>query len=275
VEARSGARPAAAHRRPRRLGLVLSEIHPDAAQGFSAGAEAYERGRPGYPDAAVSALVARFAIGPGRRVLDVGAGTGKLTRLLLPTGCGIEAVEPVANMRSGLVAAVPGVPVHAGTGEALPVDDASFDVVVAAQAFHWFDPPRALAEVARVLLPGGGLALLWNHRDECVPWVAELTRIIHWDTFERGQYHRVDWAAVVAESSSRFTPLQRQQFPYAQDLDEEGLVDRVASVSYIASMPEDGRADILARVRSLVADFPPRFELPYVTDLWTADVTPA
>jgi ubiquinone/menaquinone biosynthesis C-methylase UbiE len=252
----------------------LSGIHPDAAQGFSAGAEAYERGRPSYPDAAVAALVARFAIGPGRRVLDVGAGTGKLTRLLVPTGCAMEAVEPVANMRAAFEAAVPGVVIREGTGEALPVGDASFDVVVAAQAFHWFDRPRALAEVARVLTPGGGLALLWNHRDESVPWVAELTRLIRWDTFERGQYHRVDWAAVVAESSSRFTPLQLDQFSYVQALDEDGLVDRVASVSYIASMPENERAQLLDHVRALVADFPPRFDLPYVTDLWTAEVAP-
>jgi len=253
----------------------VSNVHPDAAGGFAAGAAAYERGRPAYPEAAVEALAERFGLGPGRRVLDVGAGTGKLTRLLLGTGAHVEAVEPVAEMRAGFAAAVPGVTVHDGTGEALPVADGSFDVVVAAQAFHWFDPPRALAEAARVLAPGGGLALLWNARDEREPWVAELTRVIHWDTFERGQYHRVDWAAVVAAASDRFTPLEHRRFEYRQELDEQGLVDRVASVSYIATMTPAERESLLEQVRLLVAGFPPRFVLPYVTDVWTADLLAA
>jgi SAM-dependent methyltransferase len=248
----------------------VSEVDPLAAGGFAAGAEAYERGRPGYPAGAVGHLVAACGIGPGRRVVDVGAGTGKLTRLLVPTGATLVAVEPVAEMRAGFSAAVPGVEVLEGTGEALPLPSRSVDVVVAAQAFHWFDPAAAAAEAARVLRPGGWLALLWNARDEREPWVAELTRTIHWDTFERGQYHRVDWAAVVAAASDAFEPLTRAQFTYRQELDVDGLVDRVASVSYVATMVEAERLALLERVRALVAGFPPRFELPYVTDVWTA-----
>lgn len=220
-------------------------------------------------------MVARFAIGHGRRVLDLGAGTGKLTRLLVPTGADLVAVEPVAEMREAFAQAVPGVEVLDGSGEALPMAAGSVDVVVVAQAFHWFEPQRALAEIARVLRPGGGLALLWNHRDERVPWVAELTRIIHWDTFERGQYHRTDWAAVVAEASHRFSPVVLEEHDYEQDLDEAGLVDRVASVSYVATMGVGERGVLLDEVRRLVADFPPRFVLPYVTSVWTTDLLPA
>src|SRR5204863_4913380 len=117
-----------------------------------------DRGRPSYPPAAVDHVVATLGITPGRRVLDIGAGTGKFTELLLPTGAAIVAVEPVAEMRAK-VAALPGVEVHDGTGEALPLPDTSVDAVTVAQAFHWFDPAAALAEMARVLRPEGGLAL--------------------------------------------------------------------------------------------------------------------
>ena len=136
-----------------------AEIHPAAAAGFGRSAEAYERGRPGYPDAAVDRLVAAL---PGRRVVDLAAGTGKLTRALVARGCDVVAVEPVAEMRA-LIA--PPARAVEGVAEATGLPDASADAVTVAQAFHWFDGPRALAEIHRVLRPGGVLALIWNRRD--------------------------------------------------------------------------------------------------------------
>jgi SAM-dependent methyltransferase len=243
-------------------------IHPDAAQGFSAGADAYDRGRPSYPAAAVDHVVARLGIGPGRRVLDLGAGTGKFTELLVPSGAALVAVEPVAEMRAKL-AALPGVEVYDGTGEALPLPDDSVDAVTVAQAFHWFDPAAALAEIARVLRPEGGLALVWNARDEAVPWVAEFTRVIDWHSFQQGHYRAQDWAGVVAGSSNRFTPVEHATFGYEQRLDRAGFADRVASISYIAAMPSGDRDAVIAKALAVVEGFPDEFVLPYTTEVWT------
>src|SRR6185503_12958613 len=165
-------------------------VHRLAAVGFDRAADAYERARPSYPDEAVALLVGALGIGPGRRVLDLAAGTGKLTRLLMPTGAGLVAVEPVAGMRARLLAAVPEVEVLDGTAEALPLPDGSVDAVVCAQAWHWFDSAAALAEVRRVLRPGparaaGGLAVVFNIRDESVAWVRELTGVTEFSTTRR------------------------------------------------------------------------------------------
>jgi len=153
----------------------LSDV---AAAGFGAGAQDYERGRPSYPDDLVVWMAERLRIGAGSRVVDLAAGTGKLTRLLVPTGADLVAVEPVAAMREQLAAVVPGVPALDGTAESIPLAPASVDAVTVAQAFHWFDADAALAEIARVLRPGGALGLVWNERDVREPWVAELSKLI-------------------------------------------------------------------------------------------------
>jgi SAM-dependent methyltransferase len=144
------------------------------AASFGAAADAYERGRPPYPPEAVAWLVPDAA----RTVVDLGAGTGKLTRVLRTPGRELVAVEPSAGMHEQFARVLPGVRVLAGTAEAIPLPDASADTVVCAQAWHWVDPGRAVPEAARVLRPGGRLALAWNSRDESVPWVAELGRIL-------------------------------------------------------------------------------------------------
>jgi SAM-dependent methyltransferase len=205
-------------------------------------------------------------------VCDLGAGTGKFTRLLVGTGASVIAVEPVAEMRGHLEANVAGAKAVTGSAEEIPLPSDSVDAVTAAQSFHWFEPRGALAEIARVLKPDGGLGLLWNSRDDEVRWVGQLTKIIHWDEFMRGRYHDRDWAAVVA-ANGRFTPLEHVTFRYDQMLDVEGLVARVASVSYMATMDEEERAPILEQVRQLVAGFPPQFALPYVTHVWTCRST--
>ena len=208
-------------------------------------------------------LAGELGIGPGRRVLDLGAGTGKLTRLLLGTGAGVVAVEPDAAMRARLPAAAD---VLDGAAESVPLPDASIDAVTVAQAFHWFEPSAALAEIARVLRAGGGLGLVWNERDESVPWVAELGRIFDWPTL-RPYAKDTDWAAVVA-ASGRFTPVSHRTFAHEQLLDEDALVDRVLSTSYVATWDAGRRADVARRVRALVAGFPAGIRLPYVTDVY-------
>jgi SAM-dependent methyltransferase len=231
-------------------------VNPTAAGGFDSGAAAYERGRPSYPDEAIAHLVDVLRLGPGRTVLDLAAGTGKMTRLLVPTGADVIAVEPVAGMRAAFESAVPGVEILDGTAEAIPLPDASVDAVVVAQAFHWFDEALALAEIDRVLRPGGGTALVWNRRDESVPWVAEMSRIIHWNQGRIPGYDGVKPPGFTLWSCS-----------FTQRLTREGLLDRVASVSYIATMGERERAGVLDEIRELVREMSEPIDLPYVTEV--------
>ena len=243
-------------------------VMPAAASGFGAGADDYERGRPSYPADVVEVLCRELGIGPGARVLDLAAGTGKLTRLLVPTGAEVVAVEPVAEMRERLRTAVPEAHAIDGTAERLPDVGRPFDAVTVAQAFHWFDAPVALAQIAGVLRPGGGLGLVWNERDAREPWVAELSRLIRWD--ERGRWRvpytvEEDWAARIEATGAPFGPVARYDTTYRQPMDPETLVARVLSTSYIASQPEADRAVLAGQVRDLVADLGDSFELPYVT----------
>ena len=251
--------------------MADDRIAAAAAAGFAAGADAYERGRPSYPADAVATIVDELGIGPGTTVLDLAAGTGKMTRLLVSTGAEVVAVEPVAEMRARLVATVPGVEVLDGTAEDIPLPDGSVDAVVVAQAFHWFDTAAALAELARVLVPGGGLALVWNKRDDREPWVAELDRLIAWD--ERDRYRvpyedRGDWAERIAAVPSAFGPVRRFVTTYRQAVDADMLVDRVLSTSYVATQPAAERERVSAAVRDLVAGKGETFDLPHRTAVY-------
>jgi ubiquinone/menaquinone biosynthesis C-methylase UbiE len=204
---------------------------------FGQVAAVYERSRPGYPPQAVIWLVGTTP----RRVLDLGAGTGKLTRALVAAGHDVVAVEPLPPMLAELRRHLPDVDARKGAAEELPLPDADVDVVVVAQAFHWFDQDRALSEIARVLRPGGRLGLVWNLRDETVPWVAELSRVIgSRDAFPAG---------VVAgrfTGSTRVGPVEAARFDHTQRLDREGLLALVRSRSYVAELP-DGRRDVILR----------------------------
>jgi SAM-dependent methyltransferase len=243
----------------------VSELHP-AARGF-ASADVYERGRPDYPAAAVAAIVDRLGLRPGRTVVDLAAGTGKLTRLLVPSGANVLAVEPVREMRAELERRVPGVLVLAGTAERMPLTDSYVDAVTVAQAFHWFQAKAALAEIYRVLRPDGGLALIWNARDERDPLQAALSEII--DPLEGGAPRRSgrDWKSLLAESGL-FDRTERLLFEHVQETDEQGVVDRVTSISFIAAAAADVRADVERRVRALVAGAKPPIRLPYMTELY-------
>jgi SAM-dependent methyltransferase len=251
----------------------------DEAHGFDANAAAYERARPSYPAEAIAHVVGHGGIGPGRRVLDLAAGTGKLTRLLVPTGAEVVAVEPVAGMRDQLVAAVPGVEVRDGTAESLPLPDASVDAVTIAQAFHWFEPGPALAEVARELRPGGRLFLLWNARERDRPWVQAYSDLLT-DGPDMAApydwYYAVDYAALVAEAGAgAFGPVTRWDHAWEQPFDADLLVARAESVSVVGNLPPERRAQVLGRIRHLAETHPdlagrPTFGFPYNTMVWQA-----
>jgi SAM-dependent methyltransferase len=225
-------------------------VHEVATAGFGDAAD-YEAARPSYPADAVGWVVAELGIGPGARVCDLAAGTGKLTRLLVPFGADIVAIEPVPGMRAQFRAVLPAVPLLAGAAEALPCATAALDAVVVAQAWHWFDHPRAEAEMRRVLRSRGGFALVWNARDRGVPWVDEL-----WSIMDRVE-KRAPWRdhenrRESARDVDGFAPARTAQFHHAQPLTHEQVVRRIASVSHIAVLPDDQRAEVLDEVRAVL-----------------------
>lgn len=229
---------------------------------FAEVAGAYERGRPSYPEEAVGWLVGDTP----SDVVDLGAGTGKLTRSLVALGHRVTAVEPLDEMRGELQVALPGVTALAGSAEAIPLPDSSADVVTCAQSFHWFDHDVALAEVARVLRPSGRLALVWNSRDDRDPWVERLSAIIGSETVEESD------VVPVLEVSGFFEPVETAEFSFKQALDREGLLDLVLSRSYCAKLSPADREPILEAVGRLYDETagPDGVRLAYVTECFRA-----
>jgi SAM-dependent methyltransferase len=215
--------------------------------GYAHSAAAYERGRPDYPPAAIAFLAARLHLGRGRVVVDLAAGTGKLTRPLLATGAEVVAVEPVAEMRAELPA---GARALNGTAEEMPLNTGSADAVVIAQAFHWFDGRAALAEIHRVLRPGCSLALVWNRRRMDDPVNQAIEELLapyrgHMSTLHTGAWD------VAFESTKLFGPLEERVFKNPQYLDADGLADRIVSVNFIAKLDDKERTNVVRAARAL------------------------
>ena len=235
----------------------MTRSRQDRSLSFGAAAAAYERGRPSYPPEAIDWLLPSGA----RNVLDLGAGTGKLTTRLVERGLHVVAVDPIPEMLEVLRTSLPETPALLGTAEEIPLDDNSVDAVLVAQAWHWFDPKRAIAEVARVLRPGGRLGLVWNTRDERLGWVRELGRIIGRDG---------DPLEKKTTLPPPFTELQRHQVEWTNYLTPQALIDLVASRSYCITSPAEVRTRTLDRVRELLATHPALANnngvaLPYIT----------
>jgi SAM-dependent methyltransferase len=244
----------------------VTRVHPVAAAGFSAGAELYERARPSYPVEAVAWMAERTGLGPGMTVVDVGAGTGKLTRLLPRAGARVIAVEPLPEMRAQLVEVMPDVEVLDGTAEDLPLADASAEVIVVAQAFHWFDLDRALPELHRVLRPGGMLAVFWNSRDLDDPVQAGVEKLL--GSLRAGVIAQQQGAwRVSLAASPYFGPAEERRFRFEQQFTVDDLCDRVSSTSFVAAMPASEREELLSRVRALTRGVPEPFPFPYRSDV--------
>jgi len=229
----------------------------DRSLSFGSAAAAYERGRPSYPPEAIDWLLPAGA----SKVLDLGAGTGKLTTRLVERGLDVVAVDPIPDMLEVLSASLPNTLALERTAEDIPLEDNSVDAVLVAQAWHWVDPERAIPEVARVLRPGGRLGLVWNTRDERLGWVRELGEIIGSDG-DRGRFD--------VTLPAPFNAPQRHQVEWTNYLTPQALIDLVASRSYCITSPTEVRTRTLDQVRELLATHPALansagLALPYVT----------
>jgi len=251
-------------------GMGSNAVH-EAATAFSGAATVYERARPGYPPEALVWLDQHLALGPGRRVLDLAAGTGKLTRGLVERGATVIAVEPVPGMRATLAGAVPGALVVAGVAQAIPLGTATVDALTVAQALHWFATEQAVEEMHRVLRPRSRLAVVWNRRDMSDPLQATIQHLMEpWrgDTPSgtSGTWRRV--LETTGGSTPRFVFDTQVHVPWRQPLDVEGVAARVASVSFVAALDDPERERLLEQVRTEARRYRPPLALPYTAEIF-------
>lgn len=247
------------------------QLHP-LAQRFADVADAYERGRPEYPPAVVGALAAELEIPPGAPVLDLGAGTGKLSAPLLRAGFDLVAVEPQDALRAVLAGKVGDSRVKEGTAEAIPLTDDSMAAVTVADAFHWFDQAAALAEIRRVLRPGGGLAVLFNLPDwSSTSWGDEVGKLLVESRPEHPGFDGPPWRESVSAAEGWTEPREiRVTANHAASV--ERLLDFLASASWVAAMEDDRRTEVLTKVEAIVraGGMPPELPVHVAIGLTTA-----
>jgi SAM-dependent methyltransferase len=262
----------------------MSGVHETAARGFGAQAQSYDRARPSYPPEAVAWLAGALEVGRGRRIVDLAAGTGKFTALIAGLGAHLVAVEPVPAMRERLRQRLPGVPVLASLAEKLPFAAGSIDGVTVAQAFHWFDARAAMAELRRVIRPGGRLGLVWNARDRGVDWVDQV-----WSVMDRVEKHAPwrdhkdgsgsqggqgsqRWSERGLAARDGWAPFTEATFFHVQHAAHEDVVDRIRSVSHVAVLPPASQAAVLGEIRAILAGHPDTRDEPVLGIRYRVDV---
>lgn len=246
----------------------MSDLHPVAHAGFASDAERYEHGRPGYPPDAVAWLIDRLELDSTSIVLDVAAGTGKLTRLLRAADLDVTAVEPVAEMSAVLRHLTPDVPIVNATAEHLPIRSESVDAITVAQALHWFDTERTWTEFARVIRPNGGVGLIWNARDRSVEWVDEVWAIM--DGVEKQapwRDHDQPVGFALGAAAAAYGTIESDEFVHEVTVSPEAMVDRVASVSHVAVLPDRARREVLDAVRAALPEGD-ELVVPYRVDVY-------
>jgi ubiquinone/menaquinone biosynthesis C-methylase UbiE len=246
----------------------VSELQHPQSRSFELVADVYERARPEYPAEAVAWLAQELDLREGRTVLDLGAGTGKLTRALVPTGARVIAVEPGEAMLAELRRVVPGVEAVRGAAEAIPLEDDSVDAITVGQAFHWFRQDEAVPELHRVLRRGGGVGLIWNSRDQSRPLQREVSELIK--RFVPRNRPPVGHSATALERSALFGPVEERSFPFVQELDADALVERIASVSFVAAASPERQAELERRLREVAAAQGGTVEFAYLTEVYVS-----
>ena len=241
----------------------MSELQHPESRSFELVAGLYERARPGYPQEAIDWIAGRIGLGSASTVLDLGAGTGKLTRALVETGARVIAVEPGDAMRAELERAVPDVEALRGAAEDIPLPDQSVDCVAAGQAFHWFRHDEAIPELHRVLRPSGGVALVWNSRDAANALQREIGELIA-PFVPPDRPDEDEWPRPLGESEL-FGPLEERRFSFAQELDTDTVAERIASVSFVAAAPAEARRELDAAIRRAADKLGGRIAFLYVT----------
>lgn len=247
----------------------MSAVHDAAARGYQRAADTYVRGRPDYPDASLDWLTGVLVVGHETKVLELGAGTGKFTKLLARTGAVLTALDPVPEMLTALAQEMPGAQTINAQAEAIPMEDASVDVVICAQCFHWFANEQALSEIKRVLKPGGRLGLIWNRRDQRTEWVAALTEIMRPYEGDAPRHDKGDWKKLFPTDG--LTPLEVMELPHGHTGPaDQVIIDRIMSVSFVAAQSPEDQLKIEAAMRDLIAATPAlagkdEVTFPYVT----------
>jgi SAM-dependent methyltransferase len=246
---------------------IVESVHSTAALGFTDG-ECYEQGRPDYPREAVAAL----SVTTSQTVVDVGCGTGKLTRLLTPTGAHIVGIEPLAAMSETFRRTCPSIPLITAVAEHLPLRASSCDLITCASAFHWFDHDLTLPEFHRVLCPDGRLAIIWNRRDKLGGWAAKFWEITEPYRGETPGYRSGAWRDPI-EASGLFGPITEHWFDHVQRTDVDGLIARIESISFIEILPPAEKRTVIARARDFLASHPETkgrelIDLPYHTAVY-------
>jgi SAM-dependent methyltransferase len=245
----------------------VSDLQHPESRGFELVAGVYERVRPEYPPEAIAWLADRLGLREGRTVLDLGAGTGKLARALVETGARVIAVEPGDAMRAELDRVVPEAEAQRGSAEQIPLKDGSVDAVAIGQAFHWFRHYEAIPELHRVLRPHGHVGLLWNMRDQDDALQREISKLLA--PFSAGRA-RAENTSRFLEESELFGPLEQERFRFGQQLDADALVDRIASISFVAAAPVERGDALKQQLRRLVAAHGGTIDFPYVTDVYVS-----
>lgn len=244
-------------------------VNPIAGTGFARAAGTYTASRPGYPDAAADWLRDQVGVEAGSVVAEVGAGTGKFTALIAGLGADAIAIDPVPEMLAELRVRLPDVRTEIASANALPFDDANFDTVICATAFHWFASAEVLAEFHRVLRPGGALGLIWNVRDTSIGWAAELSALTNRHQGDAPRESEAAWRAFFPAPG--FSPLRTTRMRYVhRGSPEDVIVGRTLTTSFIAALPDAEKAALADEIRALIARTPElagqtEIDFPYVT----------
>jgi ubiquinone/menaquinone biosynthesis C-methylase UbiE len=239
--------------------------------GYDKVAKDYDKGRRDYPKEAISILVSVLDLQPKVKVLDLAAGTGKLTKALQSLDLDLCAVEPVAEMRAIFTHHFPNIPILQGIAEAIPLPTASVDVVVVGTAFHWFEGDKALAEIARVLKPRGKLGLIWNVHASEISWVRDVWQVL--EKYEKSITHNaMQWRSAF-ERTKYFGPLGHQTHSYSFLGGSQDVLNRLFSAKLMGKLTHEKREKIVQEILAVLADHPSTkdkttFEIPYRVELY-------